>query len=313
MQQSILSFSDLYKRAEGHDVLHCTVVHLSDLRNEDDLLDRLDGAGHSFSVVRADLHDAFFAFFFNGNAGSGIGLDALDDLSARSDHRTDEFLRNAHHFHAWSVRLIICPWSIEGLEHLVQNVQSAGTGLHECFLQDLVAQTADLDVHLTGSDPVLGTSDLEVHVAKVVLVTENVGENSIIATVLVGDQSHRNSAHRLFDLDATVHHGQCSCANSCHGRRTIGFEDVRNDADHIGVVRRNHALQCTLCKVSVSDLPAAGSANGAGFTCGERREVVMQIETLCALVGRHVDAVLIQTGSECDRGQGLGFTASEYC
>jgi hypothetical protein len=44
-------------------------------------------------------------------------------------------------------------------------------------LHDLPGDAVDLDVHLQGGDPLVGTGYLEVHVAEVVLVAHDVGQH----------------------------------------------------------------------------------------------------------------------------------------
>ncbi len=42
---------------------------------------------------------------------------------------------------------------------------------------DLFGDAGDLDVHLQRGDALIGAGDLEVHVAEMILVAENVGQN----------------------------------------------------------------------------------------------------------------------------------------
>ena len=54
----------------------------------------------------------------------------------------------------------------------------------------------DLDVHLQRGDALLGAGDLEVHVAEVILVAEDVGQHGEAAVFL--DQAHRDARHGRF-------------------------------------------------------------------------------------------------------------------
>ena len=49
----------------------------------------------------------------------------------------------------------------------------------------------------------LGAGDLEVHVAKVVLVAKDIGENGEVVSFL--DQAHGNARDRRLDRHARVH------------------------------------------------------------------------------------------------------------
>ena len=70
--------------------------------------------------------------------------------------------------------------------------------LRQRLLHDGEIEALDLDVHLDGRDPRACPGDLEIHVAKVVLGTENVGEDRVFPSFL--DQAHRDTgdsaAHR---------------------------------------------------------------------------------------------------------------------
>ena len=47
-------------------------------------------------------------------------------------------------------------------------------GMHQGFLQDIERQTVALDIHLGSGQTILCTSGLEVHIAQVVLITEDI-------------------------------------------------------------------------------------------------------------------------------------------
>ena len=87
------------------------------------------------------------------------GLDLQGD-DARRVHRNDV------------ARLLQCA------AHLLQDVQAPVARLRERLLHDLLADAADLDVHLQGGDPFGRPGDLEVHVAEMILVAEDVGEDA---------------------------------------------------------------------------------------------------------------------------------------
>ena len=49
----------------------------------------------------------------------------------------------------------------------------------------------------------MGARNLEIHVAQMILVTENVGQHGIIITFL--DQSHSDTGHRTRQRDTGIH------------------------------------------------------------------------------------------------------------
>ena len=65
----------------------------------------------------------------------------------------------------------------ERLRHLAEDVQAPVPRLVERDAHDLLGDRGDLDVHLQRGDALVGAGDLEVHVAEMVLVAEDVGEH----------------------------------------------------------------------------------------------------------------------------------------
>ncbi len=93
---------------------------------------------------------------------------------------------------------------------------SASLCLHECLLKYLVREAVAFDIHLCSRKTILGTSGLEVHVSKVVLITKDVGKNSILVFARVLDKSHGNTADRLLHRYTSIHQGKCACAYGSH-------------------------------------------------------------------------------------------------
>ncbi len=59
---------------------------------------------------------------------------------------------------------------------------------------DLFGDAGDLDVHLQRGDAVGGARNLEVHVAEVIFIAEDVGQDGEVVTFL--DQTHRDARNR---------------------------------------------------------------------------------------------------------------------
>ena len=73
-------------------------------------------------------------------------------------------------------------------------MEAAGARLLERLLEDVAAQALDLDVHLEGRDALAGAGDLEVHVAVVVFLAGDVGQDR--EALAVGDEAHRDARDR---------------------------------------------------------------------------------------------------------------------
>ena len=81
------------------------------------------------------------------------------------------------------MRLVVLARSRDGLVDYVEDMQTAFLCLCEGFLERLVAESVALDVHPGGGDALGGSGYLEVHVAEVVLIAEDVGEYGIFHVV----------------------------------------------------------------------------------------------------------------------------------
>ncbi len=184
-----------------------------------------------------------------------------------------------------------------------------------CLLQsdlhDLFGDTGDLDVHLQRGDAVSRTCDLEVHVAEVVFVTEDVGENR--ETVAFEDEAHGDTGNRLGKRNACVHQRQRGAADRCHRRGAVGFGDFGNDAQRVGELfgGRQHRTDSAPCELAVADFTTARRAHAACFTDRVGREVVMQQEAFLVHAGEAVDILLVFAGAEGRNNDRLGFTAGE--
>ncbi len=71
---------------------------------------------------------------------------------------------------------------------------------------DLRSDALDFDVHLQGSDALLGAGDFEIHVAQVIFSALDVGQDDVALAFL--DQAHGDTGDRGFDRDAGVHQRQ---------------------------------------------------------------------------------------------------------
>ena len=120
----------------------------------------------------------------------------------------------------------------DDLVHLPEDVQPALAGLLQRDLHDLGRDALDLDVHLQRSHAVLRPGNLEVHVAEVILIAQDVGEHFV--AVALEHEAHRDARHRRLDRHARVHQRQRAAADAGHGARAVGLQDLRHDADDIG-------------------------------------------------------------------------------
>ena len=195
--------------------------------------------------------------------------------------------------------------------HLAQNVHARLFGLGQSDLHDFFGDALDFDVHLQRGNTVCGTGYLEVHIAKVVFVTQDVGQHRKAVVFL--DQAHSDTCHVRFHRYARVHQGQATAADRCHRRRTIGLGHFRHHTHGVGKVffAGQAGNQSTLGQTAVADFAALGRSDAAGFTGGERRHVVVQHKAVFVVAAQSVDALRVTLGTQGGNHQRLGFATRE--
>src|SRR5690554_6566841 len=156
----------------------------------DDLDDLLGG----LCVIRGDLYRSVI---FDIDARAGGLLDATDGLATRADDRTDRGRVDLDEGNArGGVRQFLARLR-ERLVHDPKDMIAPFFGLQQRFLHGLEGDAFDLGVQLEGGDAVGGAGDLEVHIAHMILVAEDIGQNHDILALL--DHAHRDAGGGLFD------------------------------------------------------------------------------------------------------------------
>ncbi len=183
-------------------------------------------------------------------------------------------------------------------------------GLGQGLLEDLGRDAGDLYVHLKAGDAPGGAGHLEVHVAEVVLVAEDVGEHRV--AFALGDEAHRDARHGHLERDAGLQQGQRARADRGHGGGAVGLEDLRDDADRIGelLLGRQHFLDRAAGEVAVADLAPAG-AEPADLADREGREIVVQHEAVAPVALDVVEDLLVEDRAQRGDAEGLGLAARE--
>ena len=88
--------------------------------------------------------------------------------------------------------------------HAAEDVLTAVVSLSERSLHDFGGDAFDLDVHLERRDAVFGAGYLEVHVAKVIFVAEDVGEHGEAVAFL--DEAHGHTGNVVLKRHAGIEH-----------------------------------------------------------------------------------------------------------
>ena len=192
-----------------------------------------------------------------------------------------------------------------------EDVQAALAGLLQGFGHQFGRDAGDLDVHLQGGDAVFGTTDLEVHVAVVVFVAEDVGEDGV--AIAFHDQTHGDTGNRGLDRHTGGHQRQRAAADGGHRRRAVRLEDVGDEADGVGPLfgRWQDLLHGALGQGAVADLAATWAWTTTTFADREAGEVVVQDKVVEVLGIQAVDHLLVFGGAQGTGDQALGLAASE--
>jgi len=142
-------------------------------------------------------------------------------------------------------------------------VQPPVLRLVERLLHDLARDAVDLDVHLQRGDAVFRARHLEIHVAEMILVAEDVGKH--LEAVAFLHEAHRDACDRRLDRHARIHEGKARAADRGHGARAVRFQDFRHHADDVREFRhvRHHGKDAAAGKIAVADFAALGSGHHA--------------------------------------------------
>ena len=288
---------DLHERAELRHALDGALVGGADLRLGREALDDVEGLLDRVRVGRGHV-DRAVVLHVDGDAG--LIDDAFDGLAAGADDEPDLVGLDLDGGDARRVGREIRARGGQRLEHLAEDVEAALARLLQRVHQDLAGEALDLDVHLDRGDALRGAADLEVHVAEVVLVPEDVAQDLVALAVV--DEAHRDAGDGALDRDARVHQREAAAAHRGHRRGAVRLQRLGHDADGVRelIGGRDHADERALREGAVADLAAAGAAHGLGLTRGEGREVVVEVEALPRLAHEAVDLLFV--GRRAERG-----------
>jgi len=146
----------------------------------------------------------------------------------------------------------------------------------------------------------------------VIFGAEDIGDQNLLALVLVGEEANRDASDRRRDRDAGVHHCQRADADGGHGGGAVRPHDVRDHPDAVRIILRHDPRERTLGQGAVPDLAAAGAAEAADLADAVGREVVVQHEGLAGVAaGDGVEILRVLLGAERDGSQGRGLAALE--
>ena len=210
--EPLFAREDFHERAEVHDADDARRVGLAHLRLLYRLLHQALGAFRPFLAAAVDSNHSVVLDVHIGAAALG---DRTDVGASRADHRSNLVDVDAHGDDLGRKVGHRTAGAVHGLPHDLEDLQAADACLVERFAQELRADSGDFDVHLKRRDALLGAGHLEVHVAQVVFLSQDIGQDH--EAVTVGDQPHRDAGDRPRDRHAGAEQTQRAAAHGRHG------------------------------------------------------------------------------------------------
>ena len=221
VQQTFLTRHELYEAAIRHQALNHTVVLLAYFRQSYDSFDLRDSSLHRLAVVACYLNLAAFFYLVDRDHSTGLSLNTLNNLTARAYYSTNHIFRNDEAYDTRSVRLEVCTRCRHALKNLTEDIHTCLVCLCQRVLQDLITQTIYFDIHLTSRQTIFRTRGLEVHVTEVILVAENIAQDSVVLTLVLRDQTHCDTRNRFLHRNTCIHQRQRTGTNGCHRTRSV--------------------------------------------------------------------------------------------
>src|SRR5229473_6057634 len=226
VQEAVGAGEELDEGAELREANDFAEIGLADFGAGSDVANHLQGriaagSGGGENVDSAVLEDVDF--------DAGGFDDGPDLLAAGANEVADFVLRDFQFEEARGVGGNRGARLAEGLLHGVENLEAGFFRLREGFAHHADGDAQDLDVHLQRGDTRAGAGDFEVHIAVVVFGSGNVREDGVFL-VVTNDEPHGDARASGLHGHAGVHQGERSAADGGHGRGTIGFQNVGDQA-----------------------------------------------------------------------------------
>ena len=174
-----------------------------------------------------DRRDGDGAVVLDVDLGAGFLGDRLDDRAALADHFADLVRMDLHRQQAR--RVLATSRHAARDSALAISPRMCRRPCLACasaiFMISSVMPSILMSI-CSAEMPFCGTGHLEVHVAEVVFVTEDVGQHDEVVAFL--DQAHRDAGDRRLDRHAGVHQRQRGTADRGHRGGTVRFGDLRD-------------------------------------------------------------------------------------
>ena len=250
------------------------------------------------------------AVFSDVDFSTGFSSNRTNGFATFTNHITDFVLVDFHGEQAWCVCRQLLR-ACNGGFHLFQDVQTSIFGLCQSNLHDFFGNTLDFDVHLQRGYAFGRTGNFKVHIAQVILITQDVGQHGEF--VVVQNQTHCDTGNVCFQRHTGRQQAQTAAADGSHRRRTVGLGNLGNNTHGVAEFfrGRQYGNQCAFCQAAMSDFAAFRRADATHFAGRIRREVVMQHKAVGVFAGECVNNLLVARSTQSRYGKGLGFATGK--
>ena len=310
MNQTFGCAEEADKRAEIHNLGNRAVIDFALLGFGNNTHNPLE-SGIAFLF----LHGSDFDNTVIGDINFGMSLfdNLADNLAAGADDLADLVNRNLNRDNARRFVGNMRPGFGNSLGHFAQNMNTAFVSLRQSGLHNLFGNGRNFDIHLQSGNAVFGTGNFEVHIAEMVFITQNIGQNGDAAVIFL-NQAHGNTGNRLGQRNAGSLQRHGRAADGSHRRRTVGFHNLGYDANRVreGVlVFGHHRMNGAPGQLAMTDFAAPRTAQTAAFADRERREVVVKHKVFFVFVHQTVDNLRVFAGAQRGNDQGLRLAAGK--
>ena len=271
------------------DFNHSTFVHFAHFHFGSDFFDAFFRCIACFLSSRSDSDGTVFS---DVDFSTGFSSNRTNSFTAFTNHITDFVLVDFHGEQTWGVcRQLL--WTCNGGFHLIQDVQTCFFGLSQSDLHDFFGNTLDFDVHLQRGHTFCCTGYFKVHIAQMVFITQDVGQDGKF--VVVQNQAHSDTGNVCFQRHTGRQQAQAAAADGSHRGRAVGFGNFRNHAHGVAEIFRfwQYGQQRTFSQATVTDFTTFWCTYATHFTGRVWREVVVQHEAVGVFAGQRINDLLV--------------------
>ncbi len=310
MNQAVLAGQKFNERPEFFHGDNFAAINLSDLCFRRHAGDGVLGDLHAFGRNGENVHRAVV---LDVNLATGFLDEAFDVLAARPDERANLFRVDADDFDARGVFAQFRARAGDCLGHFREDVHPRDASFFHRFNHEREGNALELEVELETGDAFFRSGDFAIHVAVMVFPANDVGKQLILGNFLAaifGANADADARHRAGQGNTGIQQRQRAATDGRHRSGAVRLHDLAGDANGIGIILGQHALDAAFGERAVADFAAAGATDASGFADGEIREIVMEDEFFLGLAaGVGIKFLRVVAGAECGERDGLRFAA----